>query len=326
MTLRGLGPGLATAVVIALAATFVSERYGGPQFLFALLFGIAFNFLATDPRTRPGIEFAARTVLRFGVGLLGARITLEQIAALGMAPVLLVIGAVVATILFGAWIARFLDRSLAEGVLTGGAVAICGASAALAISAVLPRGERSSQFTLLTVVGVTALSTLAMILYPAAVPLLGLDAVGAGLFLGGTIHDVAQVVGAGYMISPEAGVNATFVKLLRVAMLVPAVVAISLLFRSRGESASHRAPLLPWFLVLFVILVAVNGTGWIPPQAGEWLSGFSRWCLVAAIAALGVMTSFAELAALGWQPVILMVSETVFLAALIVVGLMFFGL
>jgi uncharacterized integral membrane protein (TIGR00698 family) len=314
---------LATAAVVALAATFVSERYGGPQFLFALLFGIAFNFLATHPRTRAGIEFTARTVLRFGVGLLGARITLDQIAALGMTPVLLVIGAVVATILFGAWIARFLNRSLAEGVLTGGAVAICGASAALAISAVLPRNERSSQFTLLTVVGVTALSTLAMILYPAAVPLLELDSVGAGLFLGGTIHDVAQVVGAGYMISPEAGVNATFIKLLRVAMLVPAVVAISLLFRTRGGAAGRRAPLLPWFLVVFVILVAVNSAGWIPPQAGEWLSGFSRWCLVAAIAALGVMTSFAELAALGWQPVILMVSETLFIAALILAGLIY---
>ena len=309
-----------------MTATFVSERYGGPQFLFALLFGIAFNFLATHPRTRAGIEFTARTVLRFGVGLLGARITLEQIAALGAGPVLLVVVAVVATIAFGAWIARFFKRSLAEGVLTGGAVAICGASAALAISAVLPRNERTSQFTLLTVVGVTALSTLAMILYPAAVPLLALDDVGAGLFLGGTIHDVAQVVGAGYMISPEAGVNATFVKLLRVAMLVPAVVAISLLFRRRGAGGRGRAPLLPWFLVMFVILVAVNSAGWIPPRTGEWLAGFSRWCLVAAIAALGVMTSFAELAALGWQPVILMVSETLFLAALIVAGLMFFGL
>ena len=309
-----------------MTATFVSERYGGPQFLFALLFGIAFNFLATHPRTRAGIEFTARTVLRFGVGLLGARITLEQIAALGAGPVLLVVVAVVATIAFGAWIARYFKRSLAEGVLTGGAVAICGASAALAISAVLPRNERTSQFTLLTVVGVTALSTLAMILYPAAVPLLALDDVGAGLFLGGTIHDVAQVVGAGYMISPEAGVNATFVKLLRVAMLVPAVVAISLLFRRRGAGGRGRAPLLPWFLVMFVILVAVNSAGWVPPQTGEWLAGFSRWCLVAAIAALGVMTSFAELAALGWQPVILMVSETLFLAALIVAGLMFFGL
>jgi uncharacterized integral membrane protein (TIGR00698 family) len=320
-----LWPGFGVAALIAVTATFVSERYGGPQFLFALLFGIAFNFLATDPRTRPGIEFAARTLLRFGVGLLGARITLEQIAALGLAPVLLVVAAVLATIVFGAWVARPLGRSTAEGILTGGAVAICGASAALAISAVLPKSERSSQFTLLTVVGVTALSTLAMIFYPAAVPLLELDAAAAGLFLGGTIHDVAQVVGAGYMISDEAGVAATFVKLLRVAMLVPVVIALSLIFRSR-EPGGARTPLLPWFLVLFVVLAAVNSAGWVPPQAGDWLAGFSRWCLVAAIAGLGVMTSFGELAALGWRPVIMMVAETLFIGVLILAGLLYLGL
>lgn len=322
--LRRLWPGLATAALIAVAATFVSERYGGPQFLFALLFGIACNFLAGDARTGPGIAFAARGVLRFGVGLLGARITLEQIAALGVGPVLLVMSAVVATILFGAWVARLLERSTAEGVLTAGAVAICGASAALAISAVLPKSERTSQFTLLTVVGVTALSTLAMILYPAAVPLLDLDARGAGLFLGGTIHDVAQVVGAGYMISPEAGVNATFVKLLRVAMLVPVVIVLSLVFRTRGAGGS-RTPVLPWFLVLFVVLVGAASAGWVPPQAGDWLASVSRGCLVTAIAALGVMTSFGELAALGWQPVILLVSETLFLALLILGGLLVCG-
>ena len=321
-----LWPGFGVAALIAVTATFVSERYGGPQFLFALLFGIAFNFLSTDPRTRPGIEFTARTVLRFGVGLLGARITVEHIVELGAPPILLVIGAVLATIVFGACIARFLKRSLAEGVLTGGAVAICGASAALAISAVLPKGERNSQFTLLTVVGVTALSTLAMILYPAAVPLLEMDATAAGLFLGGTIHDVAQVVGAGYMVSPEAGVTATFVKLLRVALLVPVVMALTLLFRSRGAAGGTRAPLLPWFLVVFVVLAAANSAGWVPPQAGDALASLSRWCLVAAIAALGVMTSFAELAALGWQPVILLVSETLFLGMLIMGGLLWLGI
>ena len=312
--------------MIALAATFVSERYGGPQFLFALLFGIAFNFLSADPRTRPGIELAARGVLRFGVGLLGASITLESIMALGATSMVLVAIAVIATLLFGAWLARVLARPLAEGVLTGGAVAICGASAALAISAVLPRSERNSQFTLLTVVGVTALSTLAMILYPAAVPLLGLDAAGAGVFLGGTIHDVAQVVGAGYMISPEAGVAATFVKLLRVALLVPVVLVLGLAFRGRPDGARVRVPLLPWFLILFVVLAVARSAGWIPPQAAEALGSVSRWCLVSAIAALGVMTSFAELGALGWQPVILLVSETLFLAAWIVAGVLWLAI
>ena len=205
-------------------------------------------------------------------------------------------------------------------------MAICGASAALAISAVLPREKDGDRFTLMIVVTVTVLSTVAMVLYPLVAKALHLSPQLAGLFLGGTIHDVAQVVGAGYMISPEAGVNATFVKLLRVAMLVPVVLVLSLLFRRRGGKAGSGAPLLPWFLVMFVVLAALNSAGWIPSRAGDALADFSRWCLVAAIAALGVMTSFAELAALGWQPVILLVSETLFLAALIVAGVLWLGI
>lgn len=313
---RKYGPGLATAAVIALAATFVSEHYGGPQFLYALFFGIAFNFLGEDPRTRAGVELAARTVLRLGVALLGVRITLEQIVSLGAATVLLVVVAVLCTLAFGAWLARIARQPAADGLLTGGAVAICGASAALAISAVLPHTERSSRFTLLTVVGVTLLSTVAMIVYPMITRLAGFDDAAAGVFLGGTIHDVAQVVGAGYIISPEAGANATFVKLLRVAMLLPVVLALSLVYRGRGGRASGT-PLVPWFLVAFAALAAAASFGWLPPAVAATLSDVSRVCLVTAIAALGVKTSFQEFASLGWRPVALLAGETLFLAALI---------
>src|SRR3954471_8203309 len=162
-----LAPGVAAAALLAAVATFVSARYGGPQFLYALLFGMAFHFLLAHARTRAGIQFTARTVLRFGVGLLGARIAWEQVVALGGGPVLLVVVGVAGTIAFGVWMARLGGATAVEGLLTGGAVAICGASAALAISAVLPKTERSGHYTLITVVGVTAFSTLAMIIYPA---------------------------------------------------------------------------------------------------------------------------------------------------------------
>jgi uncharacterized integral membrane protein (TIGR00698 family) len=263
-------------------------------------------------------------VLRLGVGLLGARVAWEQVASLGTAPVLLIVAAVLATLAFGAWAATLAGRPAADGLLTGGAVAICGASAALAIAAVLPKTERSSHYTLITVVGVTALSTLAMIVYPAAVPLFGFGDTAAGIFLGGTIHDVAQVVGAGYMISPEAGVTATYVKLLRVSLLVPVVFALSLAYR---HAAPGRASLLPpWFLILFVALAALNSFGAIAPAAGDALAIVSRACLVAAIAALGIMTSFGELAALGWRPIALLAAETAFLAVLVVAGLRLLGL
>src|SRR5439155_26692370 len=101
------------------------------------------------------------------------------------------------------------------GGLPRGAVGLGGAPAALAMSALLPRIDDGQRFTLLTVVAVTALSTLAMIVYPMVVQMLMLDGSAAGIFLGGTIHDVAQVVGAGYMISPQAAETATFVKLFR---------------------------------------------------------------------------------------------------------------
>lgn len=326
--LAALAPGVLTAVTIALAASFLAERYDGPQLLFALLFGMAFNFAAEGPRVKAGIDFASKKILRFGVALLGARIGLEQIAALGAAPAAIVVAAVAGTILCGWLLSRLLRRPAAEGLLTGGAVAICGASAALAISAVLPQGKDHQRFTLLTVVGVTTLSTVAMVVYPLIAESLALDARGAAIFLGGSIHDVAQVVGAGFMISPEVGDGATLVKLLRVALLVPVVVIFAQIFRtagsgSRGDGAADaRPPLLPGFLVAFIALVALNSFGAVPPELARWLSSLSRWCLVIAIAALGVKTSFRQLADLGWTPVVMIVGETLFIAALVLAGVM----
>ena len=165
---------------------------------------------------------------------------------------------------------------------------------------------------------VTALSTIAMILYPILVGALGFDHRHAGVFLGGTIHDVAQVVGAGYMISPESGDVATYVKMLRVAMLLPVVLAIAFFLSRRGEAgAAKRAPLLPTFLIAFAGLVAINSTGVIPKDVTGAVSDLSRWCLVTAIAALGMKTSFKDLVAVGWRPVGLMVAETTWIAVLV---------
>src|SRR5687767_11196647 len=89
------------------------------------------------------------------------------------------------------------------------------------------------------------------------------DAREAGVFLGATIHDVAQVVGAGYSMSHETGDVATFVKLMRVAMLLPVIVLAVMITRARGgEAGGKRPPLLPWFAVAFAVLVAINSTGW----------------------------------------------------------------
>jgi uncharacterized integral membrane protein (TIGR00698 family) len=323
-TLRHAGPGTLLAGVLALAATFVSTLHGGPQLLYALFFGISFHYLSQEPRTKPGIEFCSRTVLRLGVGLLGARITLAQIAALGWPTALTVIGAVAATIALGLWLGPRLGLSRSQGMLSGGSVAICGASAALAISAVLPREKDGDRFTLLVVVTVTALSTGAMVIYPLLARALHLPPALAGLFIGGTIHDVAQVVGAGYTLGQEAGDAATIVKLFRVALLAVVVVSVSAAVRRSHVAtvdehgrASVRQPLMPWFLWLFIAMVAVNSAGLITPDLQAALGLVARGCLVVAIAALGMKTSFMQLARAGWRPFAMILTETLFLALLV---------
>jgi uncharacterized integral membrane protein (TIGR00698 family) len=317
---RSLFPGVLASAVVAASAAFLSEHYGAPVMLFALLLGMAMNFLATDGPCKPGIEFTARTVLRIGVALLGLRITLGQVAALGWGPVALVLVSVVLTIAVSMVVARLLGFQGIFGLLTGGATAICGASAALALSAALPNHPQKERATLFTVIGVSALSTLAMIVYPMIVRVLGLDAQEAGVFLGATIHDVAQVVGAGYGLSTETGDAATLVKLLRVAMLLPVIVFATMLTRARSDAESgERPPLVPLFAVAFAVLVGINSTGWVPKAVQAFGSDASRWCLVAAIAAIGMKTQLKQLATVGLKPVALMLGETVFLAVLAIV-------
>ncbi len=326
-------PGTLLAGVVAMAATLVSTLHGGPQLLYALFFGVAFHYLSADPKAKPGIEFCSRNVLRLGVGLLGARITASQIAGLGWTTAAIVVAAVVTTLLVGYFRGKRRGLNRAQGTLSGGAVAICGASAALAISSVLPRTKESERFTLMVVVTVTVLSTVAMVAYPLIARALHLPPELAGLFLGGTIHDVAQVVGAGYMIDHPTGDYATIVKLFRVSMLAVVVVAVSAMFKTEREQAEReiaanggkavtaRQPLVPWFLWVFVILVVVNSLGFVPSAVGTALSDFSRLCLVVAIAALGIKTSFQQLAEAGWRPLTLLLVEPVWMAAFVLVAL-----
>ena len=319
--LARLAPGLFLTALIAMASAFIAGHHGGPVMLYALLFGMAFNFLAGNEKCAAGITFSSRTLLRISVALLGVRITLGDVAVLGPMTVLLIIGGVVFTIGAGWAVGRAFGLRSDHAVLSAGSVAICGASAALAIAAVLPRHENAERNTILTVVGVTTLSTAAMVLYPLITETLGFDDRAAGIFLGATIHDVAQVIGAGYMISDTAGETAAVVKLMRVACLVPAVMAIALVFRRDGRVGTDsdmarpvKTPVLPAFLVGFVILVLANSTGMIPAIIADSMGAGSRWGLLIAVSALGIKTSLKDIFTVGFNPVAVLLIQTVLLA------------
>ena len=321
------GQGFLVAAVVAVAAQFLSDHYGAPAMLMALLLGIAFHFLSEEGACKPGIDFTARTVLRFGVALLGARISVELIVGLGPQLIFVVIAAVILTLLFGLAAARLLGRGWRFGLLTGGSVAICGASAAMAISAVLPKNEHSERNLIFTVLSVTVLSTVAMILYPILARTFEFSDEVAGVFLGGTIHDVAQVVGAGFSVSNETGEVATLVKLIRVAMLAPVVLVISILVRrhANGADAGKRPPLLPVFVVGFLFFATLNSFGLIPSQISDAMSDLSRWALLISIAAVGMKTSLKRILDVGGQAIFMIVAETLFIAALVIAGVMLLG-
>ncbi|SHJ11555.1 conserved hypothetical integral membrane protein [Shimia gijangensis] len=322
------GQGFLVSVVVAAAAQFLSEHYGAPAMLMALLLGIAFHFLAEEGVCKPGIEFTARTVLRLGVALLGARISVELMIGLGPKLIAVVVLGVVATILFGLAGARLLGRGWRFGLLTGGSVAICGASAAMAISAVLPKNEHSERNLIFTVLSVTVLSTLAMIVYPMLTEVFDFNDEVSGVFLGGTIHDVAQVVGAGFSVSDQTGEVATLVKLIRVAMLAPVVLVISIMVRSHmsdEDKGAKRPPILPTFVIGFLIFATLNSMGLIPAVVVDAMSSLSRWALLVSIAAVGMKTSLKRILDVGGQAILLIVFETIFIAVFVLIGVALLG-
>ncbi|MBM3604500.1 MAG: putative sulfate exporter family transporter [Alphaproteobacteria bacterium] len=320
--LRLLAPGVMLAITVAMAAQFLSANYGAPVMLMAILLGMPLHFMAEDARAGPGIDFAARGLLRTGVALLGLRVSVDMVARIGWPFVGLLALSVAAIILLSVALARQVGRDRAFGLLTGGSVAICGASAAMAIASVLPPRDTTERDLSFTVITVTALSTLAMILYPALATMLGLDAHHAGLFLGGTIHDVAQVVGAGYSLSDDAGDTATVVKLIRVTMLAPVVLVAALALRRTAPGTGRRPPLLPGFVLAFLLLAAANSLHLVPEFVSDAASALSRAVLVAAVAAVGMKTSLARLSDVGAMAILMLVAQTAMLAALVLTPLL----
>ncbi len=317
-------PGVLLCVLIALAASFLAEHAGGPPLVYALALGLALNFVSSHERVGPGLALCARTALRIGVALLGARITLYQIAGLGAGTALIVALAVAGTIALGLALAKLFGLTRDLGLVSGCSVGICGASAAMAVAAALPPTKENENFTLLAIIGVTILSTIAMVLYPLIVSLAGLDPRQAGFFLGASIHDVAQVVAAGMMIGRDAADTAAIVKLFRIALLAPVVMLVAVAYRGRLQASGPRqkVPVLPGFMIGFLALVVLASVGVVPKSAGEAAGTMSRWLLMVAIAAAGIKTNIGDLRRLGWRPLAMLAVETVFIAGFVLAAIL----
>ncbi len=335
-TLRRLAPGVLLSALVAvlavLGAPWVARVITIPAMVLALLIGIALNAVAARPMFQPGLVFCVKTLLRWAVALLGLRIALGDIAALGFGTGAVVMVSMVVTIAAGFLAARALGLASAYGALAGVGTAVCGASATLATSVVLPDYRGKDADVVFVVVGVNLLATLAMVLYPPLDAALGFDGQTTGVMLGATIHDVAQVVGAGYAVSDLAGNTAVIVKLFRVFLLLPVVLAVGWWFAKRSTTgAAARAAKVPVPVFAFVflalcivnsVLPAMHAVAPLYAKIKAVLVEASTDGLLIAIGALGLGTSVSAIGTLGWRHIATVGATTLVILLVATGGLM----
>lgn len=314
-------PGLMVVVAGTLSAGFISDHYGAPLTLMALLIGLALNFLSADARLAPGLAFASRALLRWGIVLVGVRVTFGQIAALG--PVALLWVLVIVALVMGAGVlaARRLGFDGAFGVLAGGAVAICGASAALALATTLGEKRAGQGQLTLVLVGISAMSALALVFYPLIAHAFALDDLQAGFMLGASIHDVAQTLGAGYAYSSGAGEIAAIVKLTRVALLAPVLALVAIAFP--GEGARAKGPGVPWFVVGFFVMAGANSLGVVPVIVTSGAERLAAAMLACAVTATAIRSPMRQLMEGGPRPLLVILAATIVALALALAAALF---
>jgi uncharacterized integral membrane protein (TIGR00698 family) len=316
--------GITLCVLIAMAAKYISLSLNWPVMLTCLACGFALNPFCSDKRLNAGINFSAKTILRLGVVLIGARFVFSDLAALGAGTILFIIAVTFALIIISIIAAKMLKIDASLGILLGGATAICGASAAMAIAAILPQHKDNEHNTAAAIIAVTAIGTAAMVLYPLILPFFNLADQQAALFIGGTIHDVAQVVGAGYSLSPEIGDQAVLVKLIRVFMLIPVLITLGFYIhktqqnenKNNNERGGATKFTFPLFLLGFLTLLTLNALGFIPDDLRLWLKAASHWALIIALSAVGLKTSLKALCQQGAKPFTLVAINSAVLIAI----------
>jgi len=311
--------GIALCACLAAGAIGVASVSGIPSVVAGLVMGMIARSLLPGfaEASEPGIRYCSRTVLRIAVALLGLRLAAPDLAALGPRAIGIVAVSLVATIGTGYLIARPMLRDRHVAAVAAAAVAVCGASAALAVSAIFPQRAVLERMTTLVVIIVSLLSTIVMLAYPPLAAALSFSPAETALLFGAAIHDVAQVAGAGLAISPEVATQAVAVKMIRVAGLLPIVLGFGILLRAKHDSGT-RPQLLPAFLVAYVVLALIAGFGIAPPLLISLGSTAATWLLTAAVAALGLSTRLEDLRAAPPLLLVFLAAQTLLQLAIVV--------
>lgn len=298
------------SLVVATSSYFIAEHYGMPAMLLAILIGLSLHSVIEDnPTALKGVQMFGNVLLKLGIILMGLRLDFSQITSFGLQPVIVTYVLVGTTVIAGILIAKIMKQRGTVGILSGSSVAICGASAAIAVSSLLSKSRVDDRLLAATIVTVTLTGTVVMLAYPPLLQNLGLDHNQIGMIIGATIHDVAQVVAAGFSVSPQAAEVATYIKVIRISAL-PLLLVVLLVVMKRQQSAEFT---FPFFILGFASLAIINSLNILPSALVDQLNSFGSIALVVAMGAIGLKTSFKAIKQVGGALIILIVLESLVL-------------
>ena len=307
-------PGLLLIVLFAAVATALStlpffQHLSLSPLVVGILIGIVFaNTLGRylPEEWRSGLKFCSKRILRIGIIFFGFRLTLADVAQVGLSAVALDIFIVCSTIGLGLLVGKWLNMDKETTLLTSSGSAICGAAAVLGAEATL---KSEAYKTAVAVSTVVLFGTLSMFLYPVLYRngFFPLSTHEMGLYTGSTVHEVAHVVGASNAMGKEVAEVAVIVKMIRVILLVPVLLVFSWSARSHSESVApdQRRLVVPWFALLFLLAIALNTLLSLSPAVTEPIKTVDNFALTMAMTALGCETTIDKFRQAGWRPFVL---------------------
>ena len=300
-------PGLLSAAAVAAVAVLCARAaplVGAP--VFAIVLGVALRaVLPLPPALRPGLAFAARTVLQTAIVVSGFTLSLAMIARTGAGTLPVTLGTIAVALVLAPLAGRLLRLDRMLQTLIGVGTAICGASAIAAVSSVLEPEEAE---TALAIATIFFYNVIAVVVFPPIGHALHLAQDAFGVWAGTAINDTSSVVAAGYAYGREAGDHAVVVKLARASLILP-IVAVVALWRARAKRATGVAVpwrrIVPWFILWFLGAALVNSSGVVPAGWHDAIATAAVFLISVALAAIGLQTELVRLVRTGARPLAL---------------------
>lgn len=298
-------PGVSLTSGLAFLAILMRSHLGLNFFsslTWAILLGMLVrNTIGVTQIYKPGITFSLKRILKLGIILLGAQLSLTQVLSIGSTGLLVAVSSLFSTFFFTCWIGRRLKISKKLAQLIAGGTSICGAAAVVAIGTAI---DSSDEDTAYAVALVTVFGAASMLIYPLLPTLLDLTPQAYGLWCGASIHEVVQAIAAAFETNPLSGEVATIAKLSRVMLLAPITLLLGLLSVERATDKSRKLPI-PWFVLGFISLILVNSLNFIPETLKMALVNVNQFLLTTALAAMGLETNIQCIKQLGIKPIYL---------------------